>query len=308
MSKYTEKIARKKFSMLLPPDHLSGSAFRKKDTIGADGKTVYSSELKALAGDREKLRNGTITREQWVARWPNEKASVGTSLLGGITNVVKDAAKLAVAPVTLATGGNVTLSTGVGKVVGDASKIAVSPISSAVSSIKGADVDLKLQTKAGKAVNAVVETGSKSLHGMLKGFADTVTAGYATKAANLIRSDENKEKAFNYTEMTPTKDKTGIKLIDKATQVLPAASTALGSVVAGVVGGTKLADMLGTKKEEGNMKPDTTMVGENVLQYQLPLPESQQPLQASYKFEPWHILAVIIAIGLLYVVSKYAKK
>lgn len=264
--------------------------------------------------DRADVNSGKTSYAQWTVKYPDARFTPKTGLLDGIGNVISDAAKLAVAPVTLATGGDVKLTTGIGKVVGDASKIAITPITGAVSSIKGADVDLKLQTKAGKAVNAVTQTGSKALHGALKGFGDAVTFGYATKAANLIRSDENKEKAFNYTEMRPTKDKTGIKFVDKVTQVLPAVSAALGATAAAVVGGTKIADILGGGKDkpEGNLPDETTLVGPNVLDYQLPLPTigggGQPPLQAAFKFETWHLFAIAAAVIILVVVSKYAKK
>lgn len=225
-------------------------------------------------------------------------------IIGGIKNVVSDAVKLAVAPVTVIAGKDLKLTTGVGKVVGDSAKIAVSPIKQGVSSITGKPVDLKLQTKAGKVVGGVTDIGGNALHSLAKGFADTVTLGYATKAANLIRKDENKEKAFAYNEMKQLPN-TGIKVIDKVGAVLPTVSAAIGGAAAGVMGGTKIADML---KKDSNLKETTVAIGDNVLTGSTPPPNQPINLQAgALPINPLMILGIIAAVIVLVIVAKKIK-
>jgi len=90
-----------------------------------------------------------------------------------------------------------------GKVVNavkDVGKILVQPVTSSISSITGKDINLKYDTKLGKAVGGTVKVGTDSVHIVGKTFADTVTGGYATKAANVIRKDEYKEVPGLYQE------------------------------------------------------------------------------------------------------------
>lgn len=92
------------------------------------------------------------------------------------------------------------IAKGIGNVVTDAVKIGVQPITSAVSSVTGKTIDLGYSTKAGSTVGGVTKVGVESGNTLFKSFADTATGGLASKGANLLRKDEFKESPGNYYE------------------------------------------------------------------------------------------------------------
>lgn len=294
MSEYTENIARKKFAswdhadataearlFAIPLQLISG---RKPSQYLPDfQKEKVFQKFREYIGQSQAFRDRAlelITKYGWhhndLLLYTGLKKKKKTGLLKGITNVISDVAKLSVAPVT-----------------------------QAVSSVSGKPIDLKLKTGAAKTIGAIQETGAKSLNSLVKGFADTVTLGYATKAANLVRKDKYKEKAFKYNEMTPTQYKTGVKFLDKTAQILPAGSAAVGGAVAGVMGATKLGDLL----KDGNQKPTGVVIGPNVLDAQIPtVVDDSIPLQASgIPINPLMIFGILVAIVILYFVAKKYK-
>jgi hypothetical protein len=103
--------------------------------------------------------------------------------------------------------------------VKDIGKMAAMPITLGVSSVTGKKPGkmMEFDTKAAKVAGGVFKTGSDILHTAAKSFGDTVTLGYASKAANLLRKDENKEKAYQYGEMAA--GDTGLKVVDKVGDV-----------------------------------------------------------------------------------------
>lgn len=92
------------------------------------------------------------------------------------------------------------LFTKIGNFIGDVAKgsaaIAVLPLKS----IQGKETKVKFRTKVGKAVAGGAVVGAQSVNIAAKAWADGITGGYASKAANLIRKDENKESIGNYSE------------------------------------------------------------------------------------------------------------
>lgn len=153
-------------------------------------------------------------------------------------------------------------------VVSDATKLGLQPVKLAVASVTGKPVNTSYSTGIGKIVGAIHDTGSKALTATAKGFADTITGGLATKAANLLRKDENKEKAFSYNEMKPGAA-TGVKFIDKVGAILPTTGAIVGGTAAGIFAGNKALG--GSKQTASNQKPTGVSTGSNVLDQQLPL-------------------------------------
>lgn len=76
----------------------------------------------------------------------------------------------------------------------------VQPFVTVYNSVTGDDKKLEYTTKPGAWVANVSTTVNTTINSAAKAFADTITGGYATKAVNLIRKDENKETAFHYNE------------------------------------------------------------------------------------------------------------
>lgn len=167
----------------------------------------------------------------------------------------------------------------IGDVASDIGKLSVQPVKLAVSSVTGKPVNTKYSTKVGAIVGKIHDTGNKALTSTAKGFADTITGGYATKAANLIRKDRYKEKAFAYNEMKNSGGPSLGKTLDKVATVLPTVGAVAGGVVAGTVAGKKALSL--TKKQgESNMKNSDIQIGQNVLTGQTPIPSDK------YKYEP----------------------
>lgn len=210
------------------------------------------------ATDSIKVKKGLLSTDEYKAKYGNDPMKVTkrkTSFLEGVGNVVSDIGKLAIQPAKLA-----------------------------VASVTGKPVNTKYSTGFGKVVGKVHDTGNKALTTTAKSFADTITGGLATKAANLVRKDEYKEKAYSYGEMKNAGAPTGIKFLDKTAEILPTVGTVAGGVVAGYLAGDK-ALSLGSKQEGNNMKPSGIEIGPNVLTgepvMQSPIPTSDMPLQAS---------------------------
>jgi hypothetical protein len=158
------------------------------------------------------------------------------------------------------------LGKGIVNVAKDSVKLAVAPVKLAVSSVTGKPVKTEYSTKVGKVVAKVHDTGSKALTSTVKGFADTVTGGYATKAANLLRKDEYKEKPFAYNEQKKSiaNDISLGKTLDKVAVVLPTVGAVAGGTVAGVLAGNKALSL--TKKQgSDNMKNSGLEIGPNVI-------------------------------------------
>lgn len=114
--------------------------------------------------------------------------------------------------------------------VKDVGKMATAPIKIAVNSVKGKKTDINYDTGFGKIVGGAVDKGNTILNKTVKSAGDVITGGLATKAVNVIRSDENKEQAFKYNDETSD---TGIKVIDKLGDI----GGKVGTVVGGVAGG-----------------------------------------------------------------------
>lgn len=158
---------------------------------------------------------------------------------------------------------------GIGNVAKDVVKLSVQPVKLAVASVTGKPVNTTYSTKVGAIVGKVHDTGSKALTATVKGFADTVTGGLATKAANLVRKDEYKEKAFSYNEQKSAVGADLGKTLNKVAAVLPTVGAVTGGVVGGALAGKK-ALSLGKKDEGQNMKESQIEIGPNVLENKAP--------------------------------------
>jgi hypothetical protein len=140
-----------------------------------------------------------------------------------------------------------------GDFFGDIGKAIAYGVAAPVNSITGHKYDPDFKTKAGAVLGKGSNIGHDSLHIAGKAFADTISGGAATKLANKIRKDENKESAFNYTEMRGFKNAdTGVKVIDKGFDVLEKVSKT-GALVGGAFFGGKAA--AGAVKKLGGSLP-----------------------------------------------------
>jgi hypothetical protein len=182
-------------------------------------------------------------------------------------------AKAVVAPVNLVTGHEYKpdLQTGVGKAVnaattyaenfaGDIAKTTSYLVTAPINSVTGHTYDVDFKTGVGKVLGDGAIIGINNVHTVGKSFADTITAGYASKAVNLIRKDENKESAYHYNEQRVIGD----GLIGKFSQATTVASGVLGMVGGAVAaaagigkvvnGGANLANSLTDAKEGANVE------------------------------------------------------
>jgi hypothetical protein len=88
----------------------------------------------------------------------------------------------------------------VGDFAGDIGKGIAYAAASGVNSVTGHTYSPEFKTGAGKFLSGLTVQGTDSIHVLGKTFGDTITGGNATKLANKIRKEENKESVGNYTE------------------------------------------------------------------------------------------------------------
>jgi len=119
----------------------------------------------------------------------------------------------------------------IGNVAKDAVTLGKAPIALAVSSVTGKKPKLEYKTKVLGAVGKIHDESTKKLTGTVKAVGDTITLGYATKAANLVRKKENREQAYKYHELE--KSNTGMKFVDKASGVVGKVAPVAGALVGG---------------------------------------------------------------------------
>lgn len=137
-----------------------------------------------------------------------------------------------------------------GDFVSDVGKGIAYGVAAPINSITGHKYDPKLKTKAGKVLVKGSNIGHDSLHIAPKAFADAISGGAATKLANKLRKDENKESAFNYTEMRGFKNAdTGVKSIDNAFDALEKVSKT-GAAIGGMIFAGKSLAGAGKKAKE----------------------------------------------------------
>lgn len=84
--------------------------------------------------------------------------------------------------------------------VKDVAKGVVSVVVAPVNSITGHQYNPKFETKVGGFVGGAAKMGVDNLHTVGKTFADTITGGLASKAVNVVRSNDKKESWGNYAE------------------------------------------------------------------------------------------------------------
>lgn len=145
--------------------------------------------------------------------------------------------------------------------VKDIGKMAAMPITLGVSSVTGKKPGkmMEFDTKAAKVAGGVFKTGSDIMHSAAKSFGDTITLGYATKAANLLRKDENKEKAYQYGEMAA--GDTGMKVVDKVGDV----GKKVGVVAGGLFGGAQLGKGVGKLAKKTGVNANVLNQGLNKI-------------------------------------------
>lgn len=143
---------------------------------------------------------------------------------------------------------------GVGNVVGDVVKaVVVEPIASSVNSVFNEEkIDVKYSTKAGKAIGGVAEVSTDTLHGALKKVGNAVTAGYADKAADLIRSDNAKSSVVGISEFTGQKPVFTSGPLKTAGNVVQVVGSVAGDI-AGSMAVTKTNKMLEGAGGSGSM-------------------------------------------------------
>jgi hypothetical protein len=129
-----------------------------------------------------------------------------------------------------------------GDFVSDVGKTIAYSVAAPVNSVTGHKYKPKYETKVGNVLGAGSNIGIDSLHIAPKAFADTISGGYATKLANTIRKEENKETPFKYNELENWHEvNTGVKAIDKGFDVLQKVSKGGAVVIGQAVGAAALA-------------------------------------------------------------------
>ena len=137
-------------------------------------------------------------------------------------------------------------------VVSDVGKTIAYSVAAPVNSITGHKYKPTYSTKVGAVLGQGSNIGIDSIHIAGKAFADTVTGGLATKAANKLRKPENQEKAYAYNEMENFHSvNTGVKAIDKAFSAYEKVSKGGAVVLGAAMGANALKNgadkMLGEK-------------------------------------------------------------
>jgi hypothetical protein len=126
----------------------------------------------------------------------------------------------------------------VGYFAGDIGKTISYTAASSVNSITGHKYTPKYKTKAGKVLGGINEKGTDNLKLLGKSFADGISDGAATKAANKLRKKENRETAFTgYTENR--KVVTGVDWLDKGLDKSGKVSIGIGATIGKIYGGQK---------------------------------------------------------------------
>jgi hypothetical protein len=110
--------------------------------------------------------------------------------------------------------------------VKDVAKAVSYVVAAPVNSITGHVYNPQYETDFGNAVGQTLENSVDNLHRLAKGFADRLTFGYASKAANIFRDADHKESLGHYLE--GGKDY-GFKFLNKLNQF----SGALGGSFSG---------------------------------------------------------------------------
>jgi hypothetical protein len=116
----------------------------------------------------------------------------------------------------------------VGDFAGDLGKGVAYVAASGVNSITGHTYSPDFKTGAGKFLSGLTVQGTDSIHVLGKTFGDTITGGNATKLANKLRTEENKESVGNYAE-SKIKTTGALSQFEKWSK---AGAAVIGSVVA----------------------------------------------------------------------------
>jgi hypothetical protein len=138
----------------------------------------------------------------------------------------------------------------VGNIAKDAVTLGTAPVKLAVSSVTGKKPKIQYKTKVLGAIGKIHDESTKKLTGTVKAVGDTITLGYATKAANLLRKKEDREQAYKYHELK--RSDTGMKFVDKASGIVGKAAPIAGSIV----GGYSLASGIKSLSKSTKIPPD----------------------------------------------------
>lgn len=174
-----------------------------------------------------------------------------------VGDTVKQAAATVTEPVNKIVGKNVIslgqAKTGLGKkLVGytqDAANVGMVPIASTVNSITNKEtIQATYNSKLFKNLGGVAESSADKLHGMLKIYANTLSAGYADKAADLIRDDDAKSSVVGINEYNDQQFTSGfLSKYENTTKKI--------SAVAGAIAGQAVKDSQQNKQQSGAVAP-----------------------------------------------------
>ncbi len=177
---------------------------------------------------------------------------------------------------------------GVGKAAQDTVRLGMAPITNAISSVKNQKIDNGYQTKTGKIVGKLHDSGNVGINVVAKSFADTISGGLVSKGKNWLaekidpkgKLGYQQQAKYKYGEMSGAPN-SGVKVLDKTLSYVPVASAAVGTVAAVYSGGTglgALAPVIGgaiaskiPNKDRSNIKPTNVSIGSNVLNDQQPI-------------------------------------
>jgi hypothetical protein len=118
-----------------------------------------------------------------------------------------------------------------GNFLGDSLKTASYYVAAPVNSVTGHRYNPKYRSKFGRTLGVIGEKGIDNVHVLAKSYADGITGGLASKAANKFRPKNKRESFGNYLENRERI--TGFKKIDKATRVVSGFSQVLGNMYGG---------------------------------------------------------------------------
>jgi hypothetical protein len=165
---------------------------------------------------------------------------------------------------------------GLTDVTNDISVLAHSPIKNATNSVRGRAFKNDYKTGVGKFAGKISDTSQILIDSVSKGFVDALSGGGGSKLKNWAfktvdpknKTGYQKESMFKYGEMKPTQS-SSVKWLDKAASYAPAVGAVAGAAYGAYAAGSSIAG----GKDKSNMKPNNTVIGNNVLSNGVP----QQP-------------------------------
>jgi hypothetical protein len=171
---------------------------------------------------------------------------------------------------------------GIKNVASDIGKATAYLVAAPINSITGHDFNPDFSTGFGQVVGGGAMLGVDSIHVAGKYFGDTITGGLASKAANLLRDDENKESYGNYGEKDLKFQ--GVKGLEKLEEYSKKGAAIIGTVYAGKAAASGI----------GKIAKNVGGFTNNLIDQQNQLPMLLPPVQEEKKSAETPIIIAVI--------------